>query len=121
MIRKRQSPNKGKIIVCFEIPGTVWSERINLVGDFNDWDHENLPFQRDREGNWQIEVELDARREYRFRYLFDGEHWRDDRQADKYVPNSHGSYDSIVIADIPPDTRLVEIDDRRGNDFDGPR
>jgi len=103
MIHKRHSPNEGKVIVIFEIPGTVWAERINLVGDFNDWDHESLPFRRNREGNWQIEMELDTGREYHFRYLLDGEHWRDDWHADKYVPNPHGSYDSIVIAEVPPE------------------
>ncbi len=101
MIRKRGSPNKGKVIVIFEIPGSIWAERINLVGDFNDWDRENLPFRHNWAGNWEIELELEAGREYRFRYLLDGEHWRDDWQADSYVPNPYGSYDSIIIAELP--------------------
>jgi 1,4-alpha-glucan branching enzyme len=104
MIRKRHSPNPGKVIVAFEIPGTIWAERINLVGDFNNWDRESLPFRRDRGGNWQVELELDLGRGYRFRYLLDAEHWRDDWHADKYVPNPYGGYDSIVIAEVPPDT-----------------
>lgn len=104
MIRKRRSANEGKVMVSFEIPGTVWAERINLAGDFNNWDRESLPFRRNRAGDWQIELELEAGRAYRFRYLFDGEQWRDDWQADRYEPNPHGSYDSIVIAEVPPET-----------------
>lgn len=104
MIHKRRSSKAGKVIVIFEIPGTVWAERINVVGDFNGWDPQSLPFQQDRAGNWRVELELDAGREYRFRYLFDGEHWRDDWQADKYAPNPYGGYDSIVIAEVLPET-----------------
>jgi len=103
MIRKRRSPNKGKVIVTFEIPSTIWAERINLVGSFNDWDPHSLPFQLTRDGTWQIELELEAGREYRFRYLLDGEHWRDDWHADGQVPNPYGGYDSVVIAEVPPE------------------
>jgi 1,4-alpha-glucan branching enzyme len=101
MIIKRPSTNKGKVVVTFEIPGAVWAERIHLVGEFNDWDSDSLPFQRQRHGNWQIEIELDAGREYRFRYLFDGDQWSTDWQADKTVPNPHGSYDSVVVVEDP--------------------
>ena len=104
MILKRRSPNAGKVIVTFEIPSTIWAERVNLVGDFNDWDQESLPFRHNRDGNWQIELELDEGDEYRFRYLLDGEHWRDDWHADSHTPNPHGGYDSIVLADVPPET-----------------
>jgi len=104
MIRKRRAPDEGKVIVTFEIPGTIWAESINLAGDFNNWDRESLPFQRNREGNWQIELELEAGREYRFRYLLDGDQWRDDWHADKHGPNPNGGYDSIIIAEAPAET-----------------
>lgn len=100
MIRKRRSLNAEKIIITFEIPGTVWAERINLVGDFNNWDREGLSLQQNRDGNWQIELELDEGREYRFRYLLDGQHWRDDWYADRFVPNPYGGHDSVVIAQV---------------------
>jgi hypothetical protein len=104
MIHKRRSPDTGKVIVIFEIPGTIWAERINLVGDFNDWDPESLPFRQNRQGNWEVELELEAGGEYRFRYLLDGEHWRDDWHADSHVPNPFGGYDSLVIAEVPGET-----------------
>ena len=102
MIYKRPSTNKSKVIVTFEIPGTIWAERINLVGDFNNWDTESLPFRHNRQENWQIEIELEAGREYRFRYLFDGDQWRDDWHADKCIANPHGGYHSILIAEVLP-------------------
>lgn len=104
MIYKRRSPNAGKVIVTFQIPGTIWAERINLLGDFNDWDAESLPFQQNREGDWQIELELEIGREYHFRYLLDGEHWRDDWHANGHVPNPHGGYDSVITTEAPPES-----------------
>jgi len=100
MLSKRKSTTSGKIIVAFHIPGAIWAERINLVGDFNDWHRESLPFLRDRQGDWVIELELEAGREYRFRYLFDGREWRDEFQADKFIRNEYGSYDSLVIVEL---------------------
>lgn len=56
LIRKRHSAH-GKMIITFEIPGTIWAESVNLVGDFNNWDRVSLPFRRGRDGNWRVEVE----------------------------------------------------------------
>lgn len=105
MIHKRPSGIANKVVVTFELPGSLWAECINLVGDFNHWDHASLPFWRDHQGNWRLEVELDAGREYRFRYLLDGEHWRYDWHADKSSPNSGGGYDSIVTANLSAASR----------------
>ena len=104
MIYKRRAPDAGKVIVTFEVPGSIWAERVNLVGDLNGWDPESLPFRQNRAGNWQIEIELDKGREIRFRYLLDGQHWRDDWHADGYEPNPFGGHNSIVIAEAPPET-----------------
>ena len=102
MIHKRCSVNPGKVVVVFEIPSTIWADRINLVGDFNNWDRESLPLRQDRQANWQVEIELDAGREYRFRYLFDGASWVYDWYADKSLTDSGGGCDSIVIAELQP-------------------
>ena len=102
MISKCQSVNPRKVMVVFEIPSTIWADRINLVGDFNNWDRESLPLRQDRQENWHVELELDVRCEYRFRYLFDGAYWVYDWQADKSVTDSGSGYASIVIAELPP-------------------
>ena len=64
MIRKRLSADESKVIVTFEIPGSVWADRIHLVGDLNDWDQSlasivpgqsgmiGSPHYDDQMGNW---------------------------------------------------------------------
>lgn len=102
MIHKRPSTNENKVIVTFEIPGSVWAERIHLVGDFNDWDRESLPLQPGRQENWQVELELDRGREYRFRYLIDGDHWRSEWHADCHAAAEDGGFDSVISVQLPP-------------------
>lgn len=101
MIHKRPSTNENRVIVTFEIPGSIWADRIHLVGDFNGWDRESLPFRYNRWDDWQVEVELERGREVRFRYLVDGNQWRSDRHADRHVLAADGACDSVVIAQLP--------------------
>jgi hypothetical protein len=61
-----------------------------------------LPFHRNREDNWHIELELQRGREYRFRYLIDGDFWGHDWHADRHAPSPDGGYDSIISADLSP-------------------
>jgi 1,4-alpha-glucan branching enzyme len=100
MIHKRSTTEGNKVLVTFEIPGSVWAEQVHLVGDFNEWDPHSLPFRHTREGKWQVAVELDRGREYRFRYLMDGQSWRNDWHADRYATGDDGASDSIVVAEL---------------------
>lgn len=102
MIYKRGSAHKVKIVITFEIPGSIWAERIHLVGDFNDWERESLPFQLTRQDNWQVELELDQGREVRFRYLVDGIYWHTEWHADRHAAAEDGVCDSVVITQRPP-------------------
>jgi 1,4-alpha-glucan branching enzyme len=97
MIRKSRTESEDTVRVTFEIPGSVWAERINLVGDFNGWDRDNLPFTLDRDGNWVVELDLQRGRQYRFRYLINGDYWGYDWHADKHTPRPDGQSDSILI------------------------
>ena len=97
MIRVEPAANEGLVRVTFELPASVWAERVNLVGEFNDWDTTATPLGHNRtDANWGATVELEAGRRYRFRYLIDGKEWLNDWHADDYAENPYGSYDSVV-------------------------
>ena len=97
MITKKSSTKKGLVRVTFELPSTMWAERVNLVGEFNDWDTRAMPMTHNRsDANWKVTVDLQGGKRYRFRYLVDGKEWLDDWHADDYVENPYGSYDSVV-------------------------
>lgn len=98
MIKKAPSPREGKVLVTFELPASFWATQVHLVGDFNDWDQASHPLtQRRTDEVWEITLELDAGREYQFRYLMDGREWCNDDHADGYTPNPHGGDNSVVV------------------------
>jgi 1,4-alpha-glucan branching enzyme len=97
MIKKQPGTKEGTVRVTFELPLTIWADRVNLVSEFNDWDTRATPLGRNRaDANWRATVELKTGRRYRFRYLIDSKEWLNDWHADDYAENPYGSYDSIV-------------------------
>ena len=88
-----------QIRVTFAMPSTAWADRVNLVGEFNDWDTTATPmFQTRTDANWQISVDLKEGTRHRFRYLLDGKEWLNDWHADDffYDAEQHGLCDSVV-------------------------
>ncbi len=97
MITKKPSKKPGYVSVTFELSSTMWAERVNLVGDFNDWDTTATPMTRHRsDSNWKVTIDLKAGEQHSFRYLVDGKEWLNDWHADDHLENPYGSYDSVV-------------------------
>lgn len=107
MIRKYRSPNPGHVRVVFELPSCVWADRISVTGDFNDWNQAAHPLVQNRQGVWQVAVDLPIGHTYQFRYVIDGQ-WRTDSHADGFADNGYGSQNSIVTAELPADEFAVE-------------
>jgi 1,4-alpha-glucan branching enzyme len=98
MITKDPLPDGQNVQVTFELPSSIWADRVNLVGDFNGWDTARHEMQQSRSGgNRRIVLVLPAGREYQFRYLVNGQDWYNDWHADKYSPNRYGTDNSVVV------------------------
>lgn len=95
MLTKRKM-GKGKVRVTFSMPPLEGVKMLNLVGDFNNWSITENPMRPEPGGGWSTAVTLESGREYAFRYLADGEQWHNDWAADRYLPNEHGSDNSVV-------------------------
>lgn len=83
--------------VTFELPAQADVKTVALCGEFNEWDPSKHPMKRRRNGTFSLTISLKPGKEYRFRYLLDGEKWENDQAADKYVPNVFGTEDSVVV------------------------
>jgi hypothetical protein len=79
----------------FRLPVVGEAQRACLVGDFNDWSHTATPMRRAGD-HFEVEVELQPGRSYRYRYLVDGTRWENDWAAHRYVPNGYGQDDSVI-------------------------
>lgn len=98
-LKKQYLKKKSLCKVTFSLPKAAVGSatRVSLVGDFNEWNKDATPMKRMKNGTFTATLELQPNREYHFRYFVDGERWENDWHADKYVPNSHGSDDSVII------------------------
>jgi 1,4-alpha-glucan branching enzyme len=104
MITKEPPNKQGFVRVTFELPSNMWAERVNLVGEFNDWDTSATPMKRNRsDANWKATLLLEAGERYRFRYLIDGKEWLNDWHADDHMENPYGTYDSVIDLTAPED------------------
>jgi len=97
MLTKEYTKTRRSCRVTFELPGEVNAETATLVGEFNDWDTRSTRMKKRPNGGFSTTISLKPGREYRFRYLLDGERWENDHAADRYLRNDHGSDDSVVV------------------------
>lgn len=73
------------------------AKSVHLVGDFNDWDKEQLPMKKLKNGSFTSTLNLETEHKYQFRYLLDKESWENDWQADSYEPSPVSYEDNSVI------------------------
>jgi 1,4-alpha-glucan branching enzyme len=100
MSLKKQYLKKSSVCkVTFSLPKEAAGSATNvsLVGDFNEWNKDGIPMKRLKNGAFTATLTLAPNKEYHFRYFVDGARWENDWSADKYVPNGHGSDDSVIV------------------------
>ena len=86
----------GRAKVKFTLDPAVGARTASICGEWNGWTADAHPMKRDSKGGFSTTLELEAGREYRFRYLLDGERWENDWEADAYLPNDFGAEDSVI-------------------------
>jgi len=75
----------------------VSAKKVNLSGDFNNWDIESIPMKKAKSGEFTASIELEKGKEYQFKYLIDGREWINEKEADKFVPNEFQSENSVIV------------------------
>ena len=71
---------------------------VHLVGEFNDWRIHKTQMKRLKNGDFSVTLELEAGRDYQFRYLVDDANWINDWKADNYVCSQYGSCHNSVVS-----------------------
>ena len=96
MLKKEYTKTGRSCRVTFNLPAEVNAQTACLCGEFNDWDQSSHPMKRAKDGSFSLTISIKPGRQYRYRYLLDGERWENDWAADSYAPNALGSEDSVV-------------------------
>ena len=97
---KKEYLEGGKLCkVTFRLPRVAapGAKRVCIVGDFNDWNTRANPMKRLENGDYEISLKFEPRKEYHFRYLIDDSRWENDWNADKYVKSPLGDSDNSVV------------------------
>ncbi|VAX32507.1 hypothetical protein MNBD_NITROSPIRAE02-224 [hydrothermal vent metagenome] len=98
-IKKQYLKSRSACKVTFRLPKEAApdAQKVNIVGDFNNWDGGTAVMKRLKSGDFTITMELETGREYCYRFLIDATKWENDWCADRYRPNPFGCDDSVVI------------------------
>lgn len=99
MISKKFLKSKPVCKATFTLPveAAPEAETVKIVGDFNEWNVEDgIKMKKQKNGIFKAIVDLEAGKEFQFRYLIDGEAWENDWEADAYVATPFGSENSVV-------------------------
>ncbi|WP_075184922.1 isoamylase early set domain-containing protein [Teredinibacter haidensis] len=98
-LNKRYLKSKPVCKVKFIAPDplVVDAKKVYLAGEFNGWDYSTTPLRKQKDGSYATTLDLETGQEYEYRYVLDGEQWENDYDADKYVPNSCGADNSVVV------------------------
>ena len=67
---------------------------VSVAGDFNDWDTQSHPLQKDLSGVWRITVPLPPGR-YEYQFYLDG-YWHNDPLSTQRVRNLFGTENDVI-------------------------
>jgi 1,4-alpha-glucan branching enzyme len=90
-IKKQYLKNNKVCKVTFSLRKDVENvETVRIPGDFNDWDTSCEPMKKLKSGSFTQTLIFDAGSSYQFKYLINDSEWRNESEADSFVPNNTG-------------------------------
>jgi 1,4-alpha-glucan branching enzyme len=95
MIHKTYSSVVGYQRVIFELPASLWADRVFVVGDFNQGQSSRTPLVQERDGIWRAALDLPMGQAYHFHYVVNGER-RTDYHADGFATAESGFSTSLI-------------------------
>jgi 1,4-alpha-glucan branching enzyme len=98
-LKRRHSNDKKRCRVTFWLPKEAAPEArcVAVAGSFNDWSVSSHRMNKLKNGDFSVEIELEAGREHEFRFVIDETRWENAWNADKYVWSEHGNCHNSVI------------------------
>jgi DNA-directed RNA polymerase omega subunit len=98
-IKKEYLEGGKQCKVTFRLPSVAapGAKRVCIVGDFNNWNTRANPMERQENGDFEISLKFEPKKEYQFRYLIDESKWENDWNADKYVKSPLGDSENSVV------------------------
>ena len=98
-IKKKYLKGNNICRTTFRLPKVAaqGAGKVSLLGDFNNWEANSHYMKKLKNGDFTMQIELQAGREYHFRYFIDDTRWENDPNADKYIKSPFGDSDNSVV------------------------
>ena len=98
-LKKKYFKNNQFCKVTFRVAkeAAKGASSINIAGDFNNWSILDNPMKKLKNGDFTATLDLEANRQYQFRYLLDEKIWENEWEADKYVRSEYGNCENSVV------------------------
>jgi 1,4-alpha-glucan branching enzyme len=88
----KKMTEKRKVTFKVRAPG---AKKVQLVGEFNNWDPNSHPMEKDDEGFWKVRLQLAPGR-YQYKLIVDGSWWEDIGESSS-VRNSFGTLNKLLV------------------------
>jgi hypothetical protein len=75
------------------------ASQVAVTGDFTDWSVEGVPLQREANGLWLLELEIEPGC-YEYKFIVDGV-WKVDPLNPERVRNNYGQLNSVLVVGAP--------------------
>ncbi|WP_147634622.1 isoamylase early set domain-containing protein [Treponema pectinovorum] len=114
-VKKDYSPDAKTCKVTFIVKKEALqgAQGVTIAGDFNSWSSTETPLKKEKNGSFSVTLELEAGKEYQYRYLLDGSRWENDWDADKYIPAPFSNTENSVVVCIPSEKDLKKTEKPR--------
>ena len=98
-LKKSFIKSRNSFKVTFKVPKQVNPDGkdIRVLGSFNNWSWEDAPSLKPSRGTFKVDVELEAGKEYTYRYLIDQDYWVNDGSADAYEATPFENVENCVV------------------------
>ena len=88
----KEQIEKRKVTFKVRAPG---ARKVHLAGEFNDWNPDTHPMEKDEEGFWKIGLRL-APGKYEYKLRVDGRWW-EDIEGGHFVPSPFGTFNKVLF------------------------
>jgi 1,4-alpha-glucan branching enzyme len=98
-IEREYSKDMKSCLIKFIVPKEIatGASSIAVTGTFNDWNQNSHQLEKQKNGDFRLDVVVEPDREYEFRYIVDGTRWENAHNADRYYWSDYSNCDNSVI------------------------
>ncbi len=98
-LKKQYLKSKPICKVTFQLSDQAVANagKVNLTGDFNNWDTQSLPMRKVKKGEFTTTIELEKDKQYQYKFIIDDQKWLHDNDADKVITNEFMTQNSLIF------------------------